>query len=327
MKLVKIKSSGVHKKNVHKGKYNFSELVDAVPTLKQKLKKNPKGEWTIDFSDADSVILLNKALLKTFYHINNWSIPKQYLCPPIPSRADYIHRLADILQDDGSVYSSSVKGLDIGAGANAVYSIIGASVYGWTFISSDINKPSIDNICQILNNNPTLNKAITPCLQTNPNHLFKGVVQPEVKYHFSLCNPPFHRSAEEAATGTRRKVKNLGKHGTHSRFQKPHAHQSDKGDKSLNFGGQNNELWCPGGEFGFVSRMIRESVRYSEQILWFSCLISKGDNVRPLRKLIEKQGADELRIVEMKHGNKVSRFLAWTYQCPDSRKLWFSSAP
>ncbi len=321
MNLLKIKSSGVHKKNHHKGKYNFSELVKAVPELKQKLKKNPKGEQTIDFSDANSVILLNKALLKQYYGVNHWSIPKNYLCPPIPSRADYIHRLADILDSDGCSDSSEIKGIDIGAGANAVYSIIGASVYGWRFIASDINQPSIENIQRILEKNQNLNELITPLLQSEPKYLFKGIVDPDAKFHFSLCNPPFHSSAEEAALGSKRKVNNLAKNQTKSRNAK--GSTNPPSNSKLNFGGQNNELWCPGGEFGFVSRMIRESVHYSDQILWFTCLISKGDNVRPLRKLIEKQGADELRIVEMKHGNKVSRFIAWTYQNSDTRKLWF----
>lgn len=321
MKLLKIKSTGVHKKNYHKGKYNFSELVKAIPELKQKLKKNPKGEQTIDFSDATSVILLNKALLKHFYEINEWSIPVDYLCPPIPSRADYIHRLAEILNSNGCSDTSEIKGIDIGAGANAVYSIIGASVYHWQFIASDINKASIDNIHHILEKNHTLNELVTPFLQTEPKYLFKGIVEPDAKYHFSLCNPPFHGSAEEAAMGSKRKVNNLAKsQNKHRNFK---GLKKQPSNLKLNFGGQNNELWCPGGEFGFVSRMVRESVHYSDQILWFTCLISKGDNVRPLRKLIEKEGAEELRIIEMKHGNKVSRFIAWTYQNSDARKLWF----
>lgn len=321
MKLLKTKSIGVHKKNYHKGKYNFSELVKAVPELKLKLKKNPKGEQTIDFSDANSVILLNKALLKHFYGINDWSIPADYLCPPIPSRADYIHRLAEILNSDGCSDTSEIKGIDIGTGANAVYSLIGASVYNWQFIASDINKPSLENIHRILGKNQTLDKLITPFLQTEPKYLFNGIVDANSKFHFSLCNPPFHTSAEDAISGSKRKANNLAKNQNKNRIFKATNKQTP--NTKLNFGGQNNELWCPGGEFGFVSRMIRESVHYSDQILWFTCLISKGDNVRPLRKLIEKQGAEELRIIEMKHGNKVSRFIAWTYKNSDARKLWF----
>lgn len=321
MKLVKIKSTGVHKRNQHKGKYHFPTLVKAVPELKPKLTKNPQGEQTIDFSDPQSVILLNKALLKSVYDINEWSIPKSYLCPPIPSRADYIHRLAEILESDGWNASKEIRGIDIGAGANAVYPLIGASFYHWHFIATDINKPSIDNIHLILKQNNQLQSLITPVLQSEPKFMFRGVVDESGKYHFSLCNPPFHSSTQEAAQGTTRKVNNLTKNKS---YGKSYETSANKGKPApLNFGGQHNELWCPGGEFGFVSRMVRESVHYSDQILWFTCLISKKDNVRPLRKLIEKQGAEELRIIEMKHGNKVSRFIAWTFQNGDTRKLWF----
>ncbi|MFM7721620.1 MAG: RlmF-related methyltransferase, partial [Bacteroidota bacterium] len=32
-------------------------------------------------------------------------------------------------------------------------------------------------------------------------------------------------------------------------------------------GGQSNELWCEGGEEGFISRMIQESIKYKTQVM------------------------------------------------------------
>ncbi|MEF1174866.1 RlmF-related methyltransferase, partial [Vibrio sinaloensis] len=91
----------------------------------------------------------------------------------------------------------------------------------------------------------------------------------------------------------------------------------------LNFGGQKAELWCPGGEAAFIKNMAFESKEFAEQLLWFSTLISKKENVRWMRKNLEKAGAREVRIIEMSQGQKISRFMAWTFKTDAERKAWF----
>jgi 23S rRNA (adenine1618-N6)-methyltransferase len=46
----------------------------------------------------------------------------------------------------------------------------------------------------------------------------------------------------------------------------------------LNFGGHNAELWCEGGELGFVDSDDIES-KYPMQCLWFTTLVSKKENL------------------------------------------------
>ena len=58
---------------------------------------NPFNDLSIDFFNPKAVKMLNKALLKQYYNIDNWNIPADNLCPPIPGRADYIHHIADLL--------------------------------------------------------------------------------------------------------------------------------------------------------------------------------------------------------------------------------------
>ncbi|NMT19396.1 RlmF-related methyltransferase, partial [Vibrio parahaemolyticus] len=78
------------------------------------------GEDSINFSDPNAVKMLNKALLAAYYGIEFWDIPDTYLCPPIPGRADYIHRVAELLDSEvkGQYAHQKVKALDIGVGAN-----------------------------------------------------------------------------------------------------------------------------------------------------------------------------------------------------------------
>ena len=65
------------------------------------MQLNPYGKQTINFFNPQAVKALNKALLVTHYGIRYWDIPKNYLCPPIPGRADYIHYIADLIDPEG----------------------------------------------------------------------------------------------------------------------------------------------------------------------------------------------------------------------------------
>jgi len=81
----------------------------------------------------------------------------------------------------------------------------------------------------------------------------------------------------------------------------------------LNFGGQNSELWCAGGEAAFLDRMIRESLEFANSIQWFSSLISKNGTLAGAYAALTKVNAAEVRTINMAQGQKVSRILAWTF--------------
>ena len=89
--------SRLHPRNKHRERYDFKQLIESCPELAQFVKLNMYDDESIDFFNPEAVKMLNKALLKHYYDIENWDIPKDYLCPPIPGRADYIHYIADLL--------------------------------------------------------------------------------------------------------------------------------------------------------------------------------------------------------------------------------------
>ena len=74
----------LHPRNKHKGTYDFPELIRISPTLKNFIKPNKFGKDSIDFSNQEAVKTLNQALIKSYYQISSWDIPKEYLIPPIP---------------------------------------------------------------------------------------------------------------------------------------------------------------------------------------------------------------------------------------------------
>lgn len=295
----------LHPRNQHREGYDFQRLIVKSPELEAFITRNPRGQMTINFQDAGAVRLLNKALLLTHYEIDFWDIPASYLCPPIPGRVDYIHYLADLLAESNGQKiprGSDIKALDIGTGASLVYPLTGQHEYGWAFTGVDIDPVSIESARQICEQNG-LNIRIKR--QNNPEDIFAAVVGPDDIFHITLCNPPFHASLARAEEGTLRKWRNLGK-----------GHTAE-----LNFGGQNAELWCPGGEIGFIARMIEQSMNFAEQCLWFTCLVSKNDNLKPISRLLKKAKVAEFKVVEMAQGQKTSRFIAWTYHSERQRSL------
>lgn len=296
----------LHPKNPHRGRYDFPVLSKACPDLTSFIKPNPKGDSTIDFSDEKAVVCLNRALLAYYYNVTHWSIPEGYLCPPIPGRADYIH-YASALVNEPENSNKAVNVLDIGTGANCIYPIIGSQSYGWLFTATDIDPVSVKCAKTIVNANPSLKGKVNVVLQENDNAMFAGVIKPDDWFALTLCNPPFHASMADAAAGSQRKWKNLNKHPSRTVSAK------HKRQPKLNFGGQKAELWCDGGEIAFLTRMAKESVDFAHQVGWFTSLVSKAENIRPLQNTLNSLGVKEIKVIEMSQGQKVSRLIAWRF--------------
>lgn len=303
----------MHARNKHRLGYDFKALIKAAPQLRPFVTVNQYDNQTINFANPEAVKMLNRALLKLHYNIDYWDIPEGYLCPPIPGRADYIHYVADLLaaSNEGVVRKGKkVKVLDIGVGANCVYPIIGHQEYGWGFVGTDIDEEAIASAQNIIDHNKQLKGAIELRLQKHRADIFVFAIKPGERFDLTICNPPFHASIKEAAEGSRRKWDNLG--------LKPSKEKAPV----LNFGGQNAELWYPGGEAAFLKQMATQSTRFAKQCLWFTTLVSKKENLRVLYNALQKAGAAEVQTINMSQGQKVSRIMAWTFLSPEERGQW-----
>lgn len=316
----------LHPRNIHQGRYDFEALCKCCPELKSFLKRNPKGEDTVDFNDSQAVLWLNKALLAHHYHIYNWQIPEGYLCPPIPGRADYVHYAADILAAAFGMdvpTGKKVRVLDIGVGANCIYPIIGSQVYGWKFVGSDINPVALNVARVIVQSNPRLSGLVTLRQQPDTNAVFRSVVNADECFDLTLCNPPFHASDADAREANQRKRNKLNKGAQNQAGVDPGMGRGDDSGSMLNFGGQSHELWCAGGELGFLTRMINESLEFSQQVYCFTSLVSKKESIPPLNKLLARLGATKVDVVSTRQGQKVSRLLAWSFLTDQQRHAWF----
>lgn len=70
----------------------------------------------------------------------------------------------------------------------------------------------------------------------------------------------------------------------------------------------------------FIKTMIAESRAFGRQVMWFTTLVSRGENLPPLYRALTDVGAVRVVKKEMAQGNKQSRFIAWTFMDDDQRR-------
>ncbi len=300
--------AGLHPRNRFRAGYDFAALVGANPRLAEFVGPNAYGDTSIDYANPAAVKALNQALLSFAYGLRHWDLPAGYLCPPVPGRSDYLHYLADLLAPGDAATiprGPAVRVLDIGTGANCIYPLIGASEYGWSFVGTEIDPVALRWAQKTVAAHPTVAGLIECRAQPSPMDSLRGVIQPGERFDLTMCNPPFHASAAEAAAGTRRKQRNLGGPRTAAPV--------------LNFGGQAGELWCPGGELAFVQRMISQSTALPRHSRWFTTLVSRSAHLPLLEAALRAAQATDVRIIAMAQGQKQSRILAWTFLGSEER--------
>ena len=283
-------------KNPYQSDYDFDRLMRHYPKLKTHVILNPSGKETIDFSNADAVYELNKALLLTDFKLEAYNLPRGYLIPPVPGRLDYLLHVQDILVKIINPSSSTkIRGLDIGCGANGIYCILGAQYFNWYMVGIESDANAVDVAKANLNSTLSLQQKINIRYQDNKSFILKNSILPDEQFDFTVCNPPFHSSEAEAYKGSMRKYHNL-----------------KLNNGLLNFEGQANELWCNGGEALFIKRLIKESILFKDRVKIFTSLVAKASHLPKIEKQLKKSKA-VYEIVPMAQGNKKSRFIMWWF--------------
>lgn len=290
----------MHAQNPYSGRYDLKRFATHHPKLQDHILFNPSGEETIDFSNSTAVYALNKAILLADFNIENYELPMGYLIPPIPGRLEYLLYVREFLSEQFNIDTNTkLRGLDIGTGANGIYCILGLQHFNWTMVGAECDANSVEIAKANMQHTKSLKNKIEIRHQENKSFLFKNIIKKDEQFDFTVCNPPFHTSQEEAFRGSQRKINNLGR-------------EFDKNEIALNFEGQANELWCNGGEALFIKRLIKESVLYKTQVTVFSTLVSKSASLSPIKKQLTKAKAN-FEVLAMDLGNKKSRIVLWWF--------------
>ncbi|KAH8584254.1 uncharacterized protein ELE39_002348 [Cryptosporidium sp. chipmunk genotype I] len=313
----------LHHRNVHVDD-DFLLLSERYPEFK-KFIKIINGKIRINYNNPKTLYSISKVLLHYRYNIN-WDIPDNFLIPTIPSRANYVHFISDLLTPEHFYnteivnykgFQSDIKaitdintnsddcfaefipkgkhvlGLDIGIGANCVFSLLCNKIYSWNMIGTDISIESLKVSDTIIKEN-NLSSCIKLLCQENPDNILFGILnRPEIedlKFSFTICNPPYYDSVEDSETSTHpARLRNCQMH----------------------------EIITQGGESQFILKLYFESKNFSKRVIWYTSQVSKLKNLKFLRNFLGKEViSNELRSVRyttLKQGKHNKWVIAWSF--------------
>jgi 23S rRNA (adenine1618-N6)-methyltransferase len=273
-----------------------------------------KKLWTqssghLNFQSPSTCLTLTKALLKTDFGLE-LDIPDDRLCPPVPNRWNYVVWLQELLASTSPDYMMSderargdsvedekeIVGLDIGAGASAIYTMLCLkSNPKWRMCLTDADKKSFDYAAR----NLALNKLLTrtTMLQTTQDMPLIPLKALGVEtLDFTICNPPFFSDEAEMQAS----LKGEGK------IAQPNSVCT----------GAASEMVCPGGDLGFVTRIVEESLVLRERVRWYSSMLGKLSSVKAVIELLKKEGVKNWAVGYLDPGGSggTKRWLvAWSF--------------
>ena len=72
----------------------------------------------------------------------------------------------------------------------------------------------------------------------------------------------------------------------------------------------------------FVGKLIEESKTFKASCLWFTSLVSKSENLGAIYAMLRRADVADVKTIEMKTGNKITRIVAWTFLNTEERASW-----
>lgn len=291
----------MHPDNRHNNGYDLQKLATSYAPLQPFLQKRKEGQLTIDFSDPKAVRALNTALLQVDYKLRYWDLLEDYLCPAVPGRADYILHIKDywLSHNRSKKPVSSVRMIDLGCGANLIYTILAVQLFDWKVTAIDTDPAAINHAKKIATRNKWSKDQVEIIHQINSQQFLKGAIDLSQNYDILVCNPPFYSTLQAYQKANTRKNKSL--HGKDSKKEK------------MNFKGIENELIYPGGESRFIRNLIRESKQLKSNVQIYSCLVSNKKLIPTLLDQLQQLKARSLDTIEMATGNKKMHILVWQF--------------
>ncbi|KAJ0260555.1 U6 small nuclear RNA [Hirschfeldia incana] len=273
---------------------DFASLASLYPSFKPYVffSSSSSSRPRIDWTDYNATRELTRVLL-LHDHSLNWWIPDGQLCPTVPNRSNYIHWINDLLSSQILPTSDKaiVKGFDIGTGANCIYPLLGASLFGWSFVGSDITDVALEWAQKNVQSNPHISNLIEIRHSPSEIKVLLGVVKESETFDFCMCNPPFFETFEESGLNPK-----------------------------TSCGGTHAEMVCDGGEQAFVTRIIQDSAVLRERFRWYTSMLGKKATLKVLVSKLWEVGVTVVKTTEFVQGQTSRWGLAWSF-VPPVRKI------
>lgn len=267
------------------------------PEFERFLKSHGTG-LDLDFQDAQITKAVTKSMLKADWGLEI-DLPDDRLCPPVPNRWNYVAWIQSLLDSTSPDYAGrydperKAVGLDIGTGASAIYALLSLrSRPNWTMCVTDVDKKNFDSAARnlALNNLLTRTKMYQP-IETDPLIPIHALAVD--KLDFIICNPPFFSSKKDMHASLRGDGK----------LKKPKAACT----------GAEVEMVCPGGELGFVGRMIEESLQLREKVVWYSAMLGSLRSAQLVIDSLKENGISNWATATVKPGKTARWLVAWSF--------------
>ena len=213
-------------------------------------------------------------------------------------RWNYVRWIQDLLDTTSDSYSDrydverEVIGLDIGVGASAIYPLLAcARRPQWRMAGIDIDQHSLDYARKNVDANG-LSKRVKLALSTTDAKLIPLDLLVVEELDFVMTNPPFYDS----------KADMLASYGNKT------------ASASAICTGSDNEMICPGGDVGFVSRIIEESLVLQDKVQWYTAMLSKMSSLQQIVAKLKQHNINNFAVTCLQAGHKTKRWaVAWCF--------------
>ena len=281
---------------------NFEALAAKDEDFK-RIWNEAKGH--LDFQQPQTCKALAKAILKVDFGLEI-ELPDDRLCPPIPNRWNYVQWIQTLIDSTGLDYANApsssrrydpdrkVVGLDIGTGASAIYALLFLKTRpNWKMCVTDVDKRSFNAAARNLAINSMLTR--TKMLQAREHgSLISLRVLGVDALDFVICNPPFFVDKKDMQASLKGEGKSSG----------PNAVCT----------GAETEMVCPGGDLGFVTRIVNESLQLREKVTWYSSMLGKLSSAKAIIELLKRNGVQNWAVGSLKPGRATKRWVvAWSF--------------
>ncbi|TKA45821.1 hypothetical protein B0A54_03506 [Friedmanniomyces endolithicus] len=270
---------------------------DQVPSLSQVRSGEEPGVWQFDGSYGWSC--LTKTLLKCHFGLTI-SLPDDRLCPPVPVRWNYIRWIQQLLDTTSETYtdrydpSREVLGLDIGVGASCIYPLLAcASRPQWRMMGTEIDQHSLDYARKNVVANGLEQRARLKLSSSAEAPLIPLDAMGVEEMDFVMTNPPFYSSDQDMQA----------------------SYTGKSAPPSAVCTGAENEMICPGGDVGFVSRILDESLKLGGRVQWYTVMLGKMSSLQTIIAKLREHGVTNFAVTCLQAGYRTKRWaVAWSFR-------------
>ncbi|GAB7354683.1 hypothetical protein MBLNU459_g5104t2 [Dothideomycetes sp. NU459] len=215
---------------------------------------------------------------------------------------NYIRWIHALIDTTSSTYndrydpSRQVRGLDIGVGASCIYPLLAVSTReNWYMHGTDIDPKNFDYASKNVDAN-ALSEKIKLHFSSDGSAAAAAILPLDAlgvdTLDFTMSNPPFYASADEMLASA--KVKAL--------------------PPSAICTGAEVEMICPGGDRGFVLRMVEESVALGGRVQWYTSMFGKLGSVYEVLARLKQIGVVNWAVAVLRSTTKTKRWaIAWSF--------------